>query len=87
MKHIIGQAVYQFVVVNLLIFTADTWVPEDLPQDYMPSDPSEYKYYSRDGLHMRSGRAYMISSYGDDYKRFEDVINYIILEINLIFFS
>lgn len=74
MKHIIGQAVYQFVVVNLLIFTADSWVPEDLAHDIMPGYPSEYKYYSSDGVHMRSGRAYMISSSGEDYKRFEDVI-------------
>lgn len=72
MKHIIGQALYQFVIVNILIFTADSWVSEDLPHDAMVDYPDQYKYYSSDGKHMRSGRAYMISTYGDDYKRFEN---------------
>ena len=47
MKHIIGQALYQFVIILLVIFTGDQWVPESLPFEEIKGYPGEQKYYSR----------------------------------------
>lgn len=45
-KHIIGQALYQFIVILALIFTADSWIPEYLPQEEIEGNSGELKYYS-----------------------------------------
>lgn len=68
-KHILGQAFYQLFVMILLIFTADKWVPESLPKEMIPGFHDELKYYSKTG-YIRSGRAYLLPSGQEDYKRF-----------------
>ena len=45
-KHIIGQAFYQFIVVCTLIFTADSWVNEYLPKEEIEGYSGQLKYYS-----------------------------------------
>jgi len=84
-KHIIGQALYQFIVILALIFTADSWIPEYLPQEEIEGNSGELKYYSSkmwnfdfpliklESGHMRSGRSYMVPSGEEDYKKFEPV--------------
>jgi len=72
-KHIIGQALYQFIVILALIFTADSWIPEYLPQEEIEGNSGELKYYSKSG-HMRSGRSYMVPSGEEDYKKFEPAL-------------
>mmetsp|Transcript_20079 Transcript_20079/g.17181 ORF Transcript_20079/g.17181 Transcript_20079/m.17181 type:complete len:253 (+) Transcript_20079:1-759(+) len=82
MKHIIGQAIYQFTIIMILVFNGEKWLPEDLPFDVdterdKGGDPTgEYVYYEGAPCtdcdpHMRSGRAYMIDSADDDYLRFD----------------
>jgi len=77
MKHILGQAIYQFTIIMILIFSADKWIPEYRDNELVQIDgellsrfysdcPGECKY-------MRSGRPYFISSGDDDYERFETV--------------
>jgi len=83
MKHIIGQAMFQFIMLMVLVFTADSWFPEYLdPTAKIFLDPRKTKattqplvsqFYSRSG-HVRSGRPYMISSEDDDYERYHDAI-------------
>jgi hypothetical protein len=46
MKHILGQAIYQFTVMMVLVFSGDKWIPEYLDHDMIPGYPGEYKYYS-----------------------------------------
>jgi len=75
MKHILGQAIYQFAVVMVLTFSGDQWIPEFLPKELMgPEYPGLLKYYQEDGKHVRSGRPYFISHEGEDYERFHDDI-------------
>jgi len=74
MKHILGQAVYQFTIIMILTFSADSWVPEFLDHEPMPHYPELDKFYQDDGKHMRSGRPYYISHEGEDYERFSDDI-------------
>ncbi len=45
MKHILGQALYQFAIVMIMTFSGDSWVPEFLPKEEMPGYPGLYKYY------------------------------------------
>jgi len=70
MKHILGQACYQFTLVMVLTFTADKWFPETLDDKI---DPKTLKnvYRSASG-HVRSGRAYFVSDGKDDY---EDLVD------------
>jgi len=70
MKHILGQSMFQLALLLILVFTGDSWIPEYLEYDPMPNSPGDLKYYSNSG-HVRSGRAYMVSETGEDYKRFE----------------
>jgi len=72
MKHILGQSAYQFTIMMILAFTAEKWVPEFLPYDFIDGT-MELKYYSEYG-YMRSGRPYYITHAGEDYKRFEKAI-------------
>jgi Ca2+ transporting ATPase len=74
MKHILCQSAYQFTIMMILAFSADTWVPEYLGYDIGIHEGTPYlKFYSDSG-HMRSGRPYYITHAGDDYKRYEDEI-------------
>ena len=84
-KHIIGQALYQLIVILFLIFTADSWVPEYLPKEDIQGLHGELKYFSSKNTHfpmfltylesghMRSGRAYLVPNGEEDYRRFEPV--------------
>lgn len=74
MKHILGQAVYQFTVMMVLVFSGDKWIPEYLPLEPMPGYPYELKYYSEGGKYVRSGRPFFIGEEADDYERFYDDI-------------
>jgi len=74
MKHILGQAVYQFTVMMVLVFSGDKWIPEYLPLEPMPGYPEELKYYSDSGKYVRSGRPFFIGEEADDYERFYDDI-------------
>ena len=47
MKHIIGQAIFQFTLLMILVFTADKWFPEYLPHTMIGGKyPNEEKFYS-----------------------------------------
>lgn len=35
-KHVLGQALYQFTIMMILVFTADKWVPESTDFTPMP---------------------------------------------------
>jgi len=76
MKHIIGQAIFQFTVLMILVFSADQWFPEYLPNEATmleyPKDPNSRlvsPYYSDSG-HVRSGRPYEIHGEDEDYERY-----------------
>ncbi len=78
MKHIIGQSIFQFVVLMILTFTGDLWIPEFLPEDEFIRIGGEdhSKYYSDcpgECKFVRSGRPFFIKSGDDDYERFIDV--------------
>lgn len=53
LKHIIGQAVYQFTIVLFLLFYGDHFLPEyaDSLDDQIKKDnnPMSYKYNIEDG--------------------------------------
>jgi Ca2+ transporting ATPase len=70
MKHILGQAILQLTILLILVFTGDSWIPEDLPLTIDPKT-HEFAYYSAEG-YVRSGRGYFISGGEDDYRRFDD---------------
>ena len=83
-KHIIGQAVYQFLVIVFLIFTGDMWIPESLPPEELDDSSGQLKYYSGnlishypiiffDSMHVRSGRSYFVTTGGYDYEKLESV--------------
>jgi len=74
LKHIIGQALFQFTLLMILAFTGDKWIPEYLDHETIPNYPSEYKYYSADGKHMRSGRPHFTHGIEEDYLRFYDIL-------------
>lgn len=48
MKHVLGQSIYQFTVMMILVFSGDSWVPEFLPKELI--NPFEYgdslKFYA-----------------------------------------
>lgn len=46
MKHIIGQAIYQFVIIMVLVFGGEKWLPEDLDITVMDTIIGEPVYYS-----------------------------------------
>lgn len=49
MKHVIGQAMYQFTIMMILVFTADKWVPESL-SEAMPVEGYEMLDRYRAGM-------------------------------------
>jgi len=80
MKHILGQAVYQFTIMLILVFSADKWIPEYRDIELVPVKGGEIlsRFYSDcpgECKYMRSGRPYFISSGDDDYERFITVKN------------
>ena len=68
-KHMISQAVYQIIVVLVLLFSAPHWVPDDL--DVQLSDANgKVLHYSVDGL-IRSGWSSIPSNNNEYYTQFE----------------
>lgn len=88
-KHIFGQAVYQFIILLILIFNADNFMPEYADQfdDQIAKDflPRSVKY---NGDYVRSGRyIYVDDPEKSDYQDLETVIIFmIIFNILLIIF-
>lgn len=55
MKHIIGQAIYQLIVIIILVFTGETFIPESADEyDGISGFSYDWKY-SPNGC-IRSGR-------------------------------
>lgn len=73
MKHILGQAIYQLIMLLVFTFSGDKWIPEYYPDAESTSVPGTSKFYSP-SRHVRSGRSYMIGSTDPDYSLYSDVI-------------
>ncbi len=74
LKHIIGQTVYQLIILLILIFNGDNFLPEYKDQlDYkLQSEnlPESIKY---NGDYMRSGRKYYCNeSETNDFQEIEN---------------
>jgi len=68
LKHIIGQAIFQFTVVMTLLFFGERFIPEyvdDLDSTVYAANP-EYKWHNGIvGGTVRSGRFYMVNGDSD----------------------
>lgn len=79
-KHILGQAIYQFTILLILIFNGDNFIPEyaDKFDDKIHDEILDLniKYHFIDGIkYVRSGRYTSISDPEDkDYEELEKVI-------------
>lgn len=80
-KHILGQAIYQFIILLIIIFYGDQFIPEysDSLDDEILKDNRDlnyYKYNVIDGKkYVRSGRLINISdSDEEDYAPIEKVL-------------
>ena len=80
-KHILGQAIYQFIILLVLIFDGDNFIPEykdkfDETILKTPGTPWSVKY--NEGGYVRSGRyIYVNDPEKSDYQHLEDVKNYL----------
>ena len=76
MKHIIGQAALQIVILTIIIFTGEHFIPEYLDSDDLPGGVfglhPEWKWHQgiRGGT-VRSGRMIFING-EDDYRSVYD---------------
>lgn len=81
-KHIVGQAIYQLVVLNILIFYGENFIPEfpdALDKEILKDNkPLTYKYRDlKEQKFIRSGRYIFVEDPDqEDYKSIEKVINY-----------
>lgn len=70
LKHIIGQSIFQLIVMMILVFAGEKIIPEyvdSLDSGIFAKHP-EYKWYNGVvGGTVRSGRAYLISG-AEDYE-------------------
>lgn len=78
-KHIVGQAIYQMIVLNFLIFYGENFIPEfpdALDKEILKDkNPLTFKYhYSNGEKFIRSGRHIFIEDPDqEDYKSIEKV--------------
>jgi len=68
MKHILGQALYQFVVMMIIVFAGDYFIPEFLtPTPELPAEAIWSPHSTNHIKYVRSGRLYTIGGTGNDY--------------------
>jgi len=68
MKHILGQAIYQIIIMNIIIFAGDLWIPEYLTPSASFPDFAMYSNSMSSGTkYVRSGREFMMNGVDLDY--------------------
>lgn len=76
-KHILGQSVYQFIILLILIFDGDNFIPEykdKFDEAILNSPGTSWSVKYNEGGYVRSGRYIFVNDpEKSDYQHLEDV--------------